>query len=81
MASGLYVLLRFFLRVDGVIVRLRDTRIHHKAGTGFLVRECSSKEARLAELKVPTSVLTDPDKLNNILSANQTLLHRLTLPQ
>ena len=30
MASGLYILMRFFLRVDGVIVRMNDTRIHHQ---------------------------------------------------
>ena len=29
MASGFFILLRFFLRVDGVIVRLNDTRIYH----------------------------------------------------
>lgn len=30
MASGFFILLRFFLRVDGVVVRLFDTRIHHQ---------------------------------------------------
>ena len=30
MASGFFILLRFFLRVDGVVVRLYDTRIHHQ---------------------------------------------------
>jgi type 2A phosphatase activator TIP41 len=81
MASGFYILTRFFLRVDGVIVRLNDTRIYHQAGTDFLTRELCSKEARIPDLKVPTTVLTDPDKLNNILPANKTLLHRLILPK
>lgn len=69
MASGLYLLMRFFLRVDGVIVRLHDTRIYHQvslappmtcgsiipslqAGTDFLTRELTTKEARIANLKV-----------------------------
>ena len=30
MASGFFVLLRFFLRVDGVLVRMNDTRIYHQ---------------------------------------------------
>ena len=30
MASGFYILLRFFLRVDEVIVRMNDTRIYHQ---------------------------------------------------
>lgn len=30
MASGFFILSRFFLRVDGVLVRLNDTRIYHQ---------------------------------------------------
>lgn len=30
MATGLFILMRFFLRVDGVLVRLNDTRIYHQ---------------------------------------------------
>ena len=30
MQGGFFVLLRFFLRVDGVLVRINDTRIYHK---------------------------------------------------
>lgn len=29
MASGFFILLRYFLRVDGVMVRINDTRIYH----------------------------------------------------
>lgn len=32
MGSGFFVLQRFFLRVDGVLVRINDTRVHHKVG-------------------------------------------------
>ena len=31
-------------------------------------------------LQVPTAVLTDPNKLNDILPVKLKLLHRLTLP-
>jgi type 2A phosphatase activator TIP41 len=30
MASGFFILLRFFLRVDGVLARLHETRIYHQ---------------------------------------------------
>lgn len=30
MQGGFFLLLRFFLRVDGVLVRINDTRIYHK---------------------------------------------------
>ena len=32
MASGFFILMRFFLRVDGVLVRMNDTRIYHQVG-------------------------------------------------
>lgn len=36
MPSSFFVLLRFFLRVDGVLIRMNDTRLHHE------VNPCSS---------------------------------------
>jgi type 2A phosphatase activator TIP41 len=30
MTSGFFILLRFFLRVDSVIIRMNDTRIYHQ---------------------------------------------------
>lgn len=35
MQGGFFLLLRFFLRVDGVLVRINDTRIHHKVHSTF----------------------------------------------
>jgi len=39
MSNCWYVLLRFFLRVDGVQVRIFDTRIFHEFGTDYIHRE------------------------------------------
>ena len=52
MASGFLVLQRFFLRVDGVLVRINDTRLYHAAQTDYLLREYSSREAKLKDLRV-----------------------------
>ena len=30
MQGGFFLLLRFFMRVDGVLIRINDTRIYHK---------------------------------------------------
>ena len=30
MASGFFILLRFFMRVDGLLIRMNDTRIYHE---------------------------------------------------
>lgn len=52
MASGFLVLQRFFLRVDGVMVRINDTRLYHAAQTDYLLREYTSKEAKIKDLRV-----------------------------
>jgi type 2A phosphatase activator TIP41 len=39
MPSTFLVLLRFFLRVDGVIVKILDTRLYHQFGTSILIRD------------------------------------------
>jgi hypothetical protein len=45
MPSCWFVLLRYWLRVDGVTIRLRDTRCFHAFGTSVVIREHSYKEA------------------------------------
>jgi len=52
MASGFLVLQRFFLRVDGVLVRVNDTRLYHAAQTDYLLREYTSQESKIKELNV-----------------------------
>ncbi|CAI5714418.1 unnamed protein product [Hyaloperonospora brassicae] len=44
MASGFYVLSRYWMRLDHVIVRLHETRIHHLFGSNHFVREYTRKE-------------------------------------
>ncbi|XP_065057206.1 TIP41-like protein [Rhopilema esculentum] len=53
MAGAFFALLRFFLRVDNVLVRINDTRLYHETGTNFLLREYSSKEQKFSKLKNP----------------------------
>jgi type 2A phosphatase activator TIP41 len=51
MASGFFLLQRFFLRVDDVLFRIRDTRMYHAFGTGEIVREYCEREAGYEEVK------------------------------
>ena len=30
MASGFFILMRFFMRIDGLMIRMNDTRIYHE---------------------------------------------------
>jgi type 2A phosphatase activator TIP41 len=45
MQDCFYILLRFYLRVDGVCVRIFDTRIFHQFGTEFVHREFQFRES------------------------------------
>jgi type 2A phosphatase activator TIP41 len=51
MADWFYVLVRYYLRVDGVLVRIFDTRIFHDFKTNEILREFWYKEATYDELK------------------------------
>ncbi|KAJ1965382.1 Tap42 interacting protein [Dipsacomyces acuminosporus] len=70
MPSGFFVLQRFFLRVDGVLFRIFDSRMYHQFGTGFITREFSTRECPFNDVKrhVPKKKHDDEDLslLNNI---------------
>ncbi|KAJ2664170.1 Tap42 interacting protein [Coemansia sp. RSA 1200] len=70
MPSGFFVLQRFFLRVDGVLFRIYDTRLYHEFGSSVVRREFSSREMPFDSVKrrVPKKKHDDEDLslLNNI---------------
>ena len=39
MSDSWFVLVRYYLRVDGMLVRLLDTRMYHEFGTNTILRE------------------------------------------
>lgn len=49
---GFFVLLRFFLRVDGVLLRINDTRLYHEFNEDYIVREITSREVKVSDLNV-----------------------------
>ncbi|XP_070773226.1 TIP41-like protein isoform X1 [Enoplosus armatus] len=51
MPTSFFLLQRFFLRVDGVLIRINDTRLYHEAGKNHMLREFSTRESKIAELK------------------------------
>lgn len=46
-----FILVRYYLRVDGVRVRMFDTRIYHEFGTNYLVREFKHLESDFEMLR------------------------------
>lgn len=61
MPSGFFIVFRHYLRVDHVIVRVNDTRLYHPAGTEYILRESSTREAAISQLKVSPSIYKNPD--------------------
>eukprot|EP00794_Sanderia_malayensis_P000272 gene272-896_t len=51
MAGSFFALLRFFLRVDNVLLRVNDTRIYHEAGKNFMLREYSSRQGGFSQVE------------------------------
>ncbi|KAM9765094.1 TIP41-like protein [Menidia menidia] len=88
MPASFFLLLRFFLRVDGVLVRVHDTRLFHQAGADHMLREFSTRESSVAALGggggggggVPPALLTDPEQLVPLLQVRLTHRERLQLP-
>nr|XP_032836249.1 TIP41-like protein [Petromyzon marinus] len=77
MPSFLFLLLRYFLRVDGVLLRSNETRLYHQTGTDYLLREYSSRETWVSELQhVPPAVFSDPAEISQLLALKDHKLER-----
>ena len=51
MPARLLLLCRFFMRLDGVIFRIRDTRIYVDFSAGRVIREYSAKEGSYESIR------------------------------
>ncbi|XP_055682236.1 TIP41-like protein [Lutzomyia longipalpis] len=61
MPSGFFILLRFFLRVDGVLIKIMDTRFHLETGNKFILKEFTHREAKVSELShLPLHLMINP---------------------
>ncbi|KAF2345678.1 TIP41-like protein [Trinorchestia longiramus] len=52
MDSGFLVLLRHYLRVDHVLLRVKETRLYHASGTDCIIRERATKRKPFQHLNV-----------------------------
>ena len=74
MPSGFFILLRFFMRVDGVLVRCFDTRYHYEVGKSYILREYLERESPIASLKSEFQASSDT---NAVIAQLKTNVHRL----
>lgn len=82
MPTSFFVLLRFFLRVDGVMIRINDTRLYHEAGKNYMLREFSTRESKVSALQhVPPAFYTDPNEIAQHLPLKLTECEKLEFPE
>ena len=61
MPQRLLLLCRFFMRLDNVLLRIRDTRVYIDFETHEVIREYVAKEDRYEVVRqVKTNILPDP---------------------
>lgn len=77
MPSSFFVLLRFFLRVDNVMVRINDTRVFHDFNTNYILREYTNKECGVTELKLPLTMFGDPNLLSPYMPVRTTIYEKI----
>jgi len=81
MPTSFFLLLRYYLRVDNVLIRINDTRMYHEFDKEYLIREYSTRESKISELKVPPSLLTDANEIWPHLGIREERLEKLVFPE
>lgn len=68
MPSGFYILLRFFMRVDNVMIRMNEARYHYETGKDFILKEFTSREATYDGIKhVSPALYISPNEIGDHL--------------
>ncbi|EEB12723.1 conserved hypothetical protein [Pediculus humanus corporis] len=80
MPTCFFILLRFFLRVDNVLIKINDTRLYHEFENNYIIREYTAREAKIDELKVPSTLLLDPNEICRHLPLIKESNHKLLIP-
>lgn len=79
MPAYFFVLMRFYMRVDSVIVRVNDTRLFHEIGKDYILREFTSRESTISDLTVPYSVIVEPNDIVEHLKIKEERFEKLLL--
>lgn len=81
MPSSFFLLLRFFLRVDGVLIRMNDTRLYYESDKPYMLREYTSKESKISNLShVPPPFFTEPNDIAQYLPVMEAIYEKLEFP-
>jgi len=83
MSTCFLVLLRYFLRVDGVVFRVYDTRLFHDFKKNYLIRDYQQKEGeynavvKTIEDNEKARTVTDPNIIDKYLTLKQNRLEKI----
>jgi type 2A phosphatase activator TIP41 len=87
MPQRMLLLSRFFLRLDGVIIRIRDTRVFIEFETLQVLREYTAREEsydvvkrKLGARDDVASIMRDPDRLTALCPIVESSTEQLILP-
>ncbi|KAL2857397.1 TIP41-like family-domain-containing protein [Aspergillus pseudodeflectus] len=89
MPGRLLLLSRFFMRLDNVLLRLRDTRVYVDFETSEVIREYQSRECDYEAVRqdlayarddIP-AIMRDPNRLSDLLPVVEKRLERVSLAQ
>lgn len=84
MPTSFFILCRFFLRVDGVVIRVNDTRIYHEIEKPYMIREYTERESLVSDLKekkrCSERLFTEPNEIVQFLDVKKQELERLDFP-
>lgn len=87
MPERMLVLSRFFMRLDGVLFRIRDTRIFVEFATGMVLREYTAREESFEKIRHALAgrhdvqaLLRDANRLSELIPVVERVNEELTLP-
>ncbi|XP_067951313.1 TIP41-like protein isoform X2 [Watersipora subatra] len=80
MDSGYFILLRFYLRVDNVLVRVHDTRLHCIYDRKYILREYSVRESAYSSINAPVTDITDSNRIVDYLPLTSRHTEKLVYP-
>ncbi|XP_035741432.1 TIP41-like protein [Vespa mandarinia] len=79
MPTSFFILLRYFLRIDNVMLRIKDTRIYHEFGQDYLLREFTTREAKVQDIHVSPVLFIEPSEIAPHLPLTESYYHKLTV--
>lgn len=81
MPNSFFILQRFFLRVDDVVIRVYDTRIHYETQNKYMIREYLEKESLVKDLRCSPRLFIEPNEIASHLETKVSISQRLDFPQ